>query len=112
MTVIAVGEMFGISAARDELIALMGRLERGAASQPGCRRYIFAATIADPDRFVVVSEWEDVNALDAHYRSEPFADFQFALDGLLARPSELTVYSADAAARPLNPKPMDPRDAD
>ena len=55
MTVIAVGEMFGISAARDELIALMGRLEREAVSQPGCRRYTFAATISDPDRFVVVS---------------------------------------------------------
>ena len=35
-----------------------------------------------------------------------------ALDGLLARPSELTVYSVSGAARPLASGPMDPRDAD
>jgi quinol monooxygenase YgiN len=112
MTVIAVADMFGITAAREELTVLMERIERQATSQPGCTRYTFAATLADPDRFVLVSEWEDQNALDAHYRSQAFADFQFALDGLLARPSELTVYSADAAVRPLSSQPMDPRDAD
>jgi quinol monooxygenase YgiN len=59
-----------------------------------------------------VSEWETQEALDAHYRSEAFADFQLSLDGLLARPSESTVYSAEAFVRPLNTRPMDPRDAD
>ena len=34
------------------------------------------------------------------------------LDGLLARPSESTVYLAEGAVRPLNTRPMDPRDAD
>jgi quinol monooxygenase YgiN len=112
MTVIAVADMFGIAATRDELMALMERLGREAARQPGCTRYTFAATLADPDQFVLLSEWEDQGALDAHYRSEAFSEFQFALDGLLARPSELTVYSVDAAVRPLNSQPMDPRDAD
>jgi quinol monooxygenase YgiN len=112
MTVIAVAEMFGITAARDELIALMQRVERQSASEPGCRRYTFAAKLADPDEFVLMSEWEDEAALDAHYRSRAFADFQFALDGLLARPSELIVYSAETSVRPLSSKPMDPRDAD
>jgi quinol monooxygenase YgiN len=112
MTVIAVADMFGIAAARDELMALMGRLGREAASHPGCTRYTFAATLADPDQFVLLSEWEDQKALDAHFRSQAFSEFQFALDGLLARPSELTVYTADAAIRPLNSRPMDPRDAD
>ena len=51
-------------------------------------------------------------ALDAHYRSEAFADFQLGLDGLLARPSESTVYSAEASVRPLNTRPINPRDAD
>ena len=38
--------------------------------------------------------------------------FKFGLEGLLARPSELTVHSAEGAVRPLNTRPMDPRDAD
>jgi quinol monooxygenase YgiN len=112
MEVIAFAELFGISGRRDELATLLARFEGWAGGEPGCRRYTFAATLADPSRFVLVSEWESQDALDAHYRSEAFTDFQLGLDGLLARPSELTVYSAESAVRPLNTRPMDPRDAD
>lgn len=112
MAVIAIAEMFGISGRRTELATLLERFGGWAGGEPGCRRYIFAATLTDPSRFVLVSEWETQEALDAHYRSEAFADFQLSLDGLLARPSESTVYSAEASVRPLNTRPMDPRDAD
>ncbi|HEY3944471.1 MAG TPA: antibiotic biosynthesis monooxygenase [Solirubrobacteraceae bacterium] len=97
---------------RAELAALLERFGGWAGGEPGCRRYIFAATLTDPSRFVLVSEWETQKALDAHYRSEAFADFQLSLDGLLARPSESTVYSAEGSVRPLNTRPADPRDAD
>lgn len=112
MAVVAVAEMFGIRGRRAELVALLARFERRAANEPGCTRYTFAATLADPDHFLLVSEWASGDSLDEHHRSEAFADFQFGLDGLLARPSEMTVYSADEAVRPLNTRPMDPRDAD
>ena len=112
MVVIAVAEMFGISGRRDELAAMLERFGRSAASEPGCRRYIFAATLADPTRFVLLSEWEKQEWLDAHHRSAAFADFQYGLHDLLARPSELTVYSADSVVRPLSTQPIDPRDAD
>jgi len=112
VVVIAVAEMFGISGRRNELAALLERFERWAAGEPGCQRYVFAAALADPSRFVLVSEWDSQRALDAHYESEAFTDFQLGLDGLLARPSELTVYSGEDAVRPLSSRPMDPRDAD
>jgi len=83
-----------------------------SAGRPGCTRYAFAAALADPSRFLLISEWDSQEALDAHYRSEAFAEFQFSLDGLLARPSELTVYSIETTARPTDTRPMDPRDAD
>jgi quinol monooxygenase YgiN len=53
MIVIAVAEMFGISTRRDELATLLERFERWAAGEPGCRRYIFSAALADPSRFVL-----------------------------------------------------------
>lgn len=112
MPLIAVADMYGISGRRDELVALLESFERWATGEPGCKRYTFGATLADPSRFVMVSEWDSEVDLDAHYRSEAFADFQFGLDGLLSRPSELTIYSADAETRPMNTSPMDPRDAD
>lgn len=104
--------MFGISGRREELARLLERFEGWAVGEPGCRRYTFAAALADPSRFVLVSEWDSQEALDAHYESEEFADFQFGLDGLLARPSGLTVYAGEEAVRPLDTRPMDPRDAD
>ncbi len=112
MPVIAVAEMFGISGRREELTTLLERFEQWSAGNPGCRRYVFAAAVADPTRFVLFSEWEREEDLDAHYRSEAFANFQLSLDGLLARPSELTVYSLESAVRPTDTRPMDPRDAD
>jgi quinol monooxygenase YgiN len=112
MAVIAVAEMFGISGRREELASLLERFERWATGEPGCRRYVFAAALADPSRFVLFSEWESQEALDAHYRSDAFTDFQLSLDGLLARPSELTVYSLESAIRPTDTRPLDPRDAD
>src|ERR1700757_5232821 len=112
MAVVAVSEMFGISGRREELARLLERFERWAAGEPGCRRYVFAAALADRTRFVLFSEWESQDALDVHYRSEAFGDFQLSLDGLLARPSELTVYSVESAVRPMDTRPMDPRDAD
>jgi quinol monooxygenase YgiN len=98
--------------ARGELVALLQRFEKQAAAEAGCKRFTFAATLADPDRFVLISEWENQAALDTHYRSQAFAAFQFGLHGLLVRPSTLTVYADAGAVRPLDSRPMDPRDAD
>jgi quinol monooxygenase YgiN len=110
--VVAVAEMFGITGRRDELAAILARFERWSAGEPGCRRYTFAATLADPSRFVLVSEWDSQEAMDAHYKSEEFSDFEVELDGLLARPSELTIYPAERPLRPQDTRPMDPREAD
>jgi len=104
MTVVAIAEIFGISGRRNELAALLERFERWAAGEHGCRRYVAAATLAHPSRFVLVSEWDSQESLDEHYNSQAFAEFELDLDGLLARPSQLTVYSADEApAREQSP---------
>jgi quinol monooxygenase YgiN len=110
--VIAIADLFGISGRRRELQDVLAGAEREAARLPGCTRYSFAAAVADPDHFVLVSEWRDRAALDAHYGSPAFASFQFSLEGLLARPSEMTVYAIAEAVRPVASGPPDPRDAD
>jgi quinol monooxygenase YgiN len=112
VAVIVVADMFGLSGSRRELLALLESFERDAAAEPGCRRYTFATTLVDPDRFLLVSEWDSAEALDAHYSSTVFAAFQFDLHGLLAQPTEMTAHSVEASARPIDTRPMDPRDAD
>jgi quinol monooxygenase YgiN len=112
MPVVAVADMFGISGRRQELRELLAGAERDAAGAPGCVRYAFATSVTDPDHVLLVSEWRDQAAFDAHYASSGFARFQFSLNGLLARPSQMTVYSVSARTRPLASGLMDPRDAD
>jgi quinol monooxygenase YgiN len=112
MPVIAIAEIFGISGRRKELVALMTRTEQRVRELPGSRRYVFAARVEAPDEFVLVSEWETYDAMAAYHRSEHFAAYQSELNGLLARPSEMTVYSVTDAVRPVPSGPLDPRDAD
>src|SRR4051794_32713627 len=112
MSIVAIADMYGSSSSRDELAALLARAERDAADQPGCLRYSFANALGEPDHFILISEWQDQAALDTHYASREFANFQYSLYQLLARPSEMTVYAISGSARPLGSGPMDPRDAD
>jgi quinol monooxygenase YgiN len=110
--VLVIADIFGIAGRRPELVSVLAGAERDAAAEDGCLRYSTAASLDDPDHFVVVSEWRDQAAVDAHYATPGFATFQMALDGLLARPSEMTMYDVGATRRPLPSEPMDPRDAD
>ena len=110
--VLALADVFGIAGRRDELRAALEEAERAAEGSDGCVRYSFAATVADPDHYILVSEWRDQAAFAAHYASPAFAAYQYSLDGLLARPSEMTVHTVSGASRPVASGPMDPRDAD
>jgi quinol monooxygenase YgiN len=112
MTVVVVAEHFGIAGRRNELHALLATAEREARAGDGCLRYTYATSLDDHDHVVLVSEWRDQPALDAHYASPSFARFQFDLHGLLSRPSITTHYQVSQATRPVASGPMDPRDAD
>jgi quinol monooxygenase YgiN len=111
MPVIAIAEIFGISGRRSELLELLTRTERHVRALEGVRRYVFAARVDAPDEFVLVSEWDSHDAMAAYHRSEHFANYQLDLHGLLARPSEMIVYSVTEAVRPVFSGPPDPRDA-
>jgi quinol monooxygenase YgiN len=112
VTVVAIAEIFGIGERRGELATLLARTEQRAREQAGARRYVFAARLESPDQFVLLSEWDSHDAMDAYHRSDVFARYQFELSGLLARPSEMTVYSVADTVRPVPSGPLDPRDAD
>jgi quinol monooxygenase YgiN len=112
VTVIAIADLFGIAAGRAELLALFADVQRDAATQAGCERYAFSEALDEPDHFTLISEWRDMASLEAHYASSAFGRFQHALHGLLARPSEMIIYSVSGSIRPLPSGLQDPRDAD
>lgn len=112
MTVVAVGRVHGLASARAQLIELMLRTAAAARGEPGCRSYDFAEIVDGADEFLVVHEWDDQAALDAHYGGAVHAAYQEGVFGLLARPSELVIHQVAASERPVDPGPMDPRAAD
>jgi quinol monooxygenase YgiN len=71
--------------------------------------YTVSARIGEPDHYVVVEEWRDEAALDAHFASAAFSRFQWSLHRLLARPSQVRIHDVNATRRPVASAPMDPR---
>ena len=112
MPVIAITEIFGIAGRRTELVGAAHPDRAARARVAGSRRYVFAARLRTPDQFVLISEWDSQEAMAAYHRSEQFARYQFERQGLLARPSEMTIYSVTDTVRPVPSGPPDPRDAD
>jgi quinol monooxygenase YgiN len=112
MTVIAVARVHGIAAARTQLIELLCRTAAAARAEPGCRSYDVAELLDTADDFLVVHAWDDEAALEAHYRGTSHHAYQHDVFGLLARPSDLVIHQVAASEHPVDPGPMDPRQAD
>jgi quinol monooxygenase YgiN len=112
LSIVTIADMFGIGGRREELREAVAGTASRAAVASGCVRYTVSLALDEPDHVVVVSEWSDRAAMEGYYGSPAFATFQLALDGLLARPTEMTVYETSQAVRPIAGGPMDPRAAD
>jgi quinol monooxygenase YgiN len=112
MTMIAIGRVHGIAAARPQLRELMLRTAAAARAERGCRSFDFAEALDAADEFVVVHEWEDAEALEAHYRGPVHEAYREGVFGLLARPSDLAIHRVASTEHPVDPGPMDPRQAD
>jgi quinol monooxygenase YgiN len=76
---------------------------------PGCLSYVFAETLDDPGHFLVVQQWRDQRALDEHFRSQAFADYQAQVGESLVRTSELRVHVVQESYAPVDSAPIDPR---
>ena len=106
--IIASGDIYARIPDREQVTALMRATQDRVREQPGCLYYAFAETLDDPGHFVVVSQWQDRGALDSHYRSEAFADYQEQVGAHLVRSSELRVFEASGALT-VEPQPVEPQ---
>jgi quinol monooxygenase YgiN len=104
---IALGDIYAQIPSRERVRELMLSTQARVRGADGCIDYAFAETLEDPGHFVVVQQWRDQAALDAHYRSDAFAEYQREIDAHLVRESELRVYSVQAAAQPVNSAAID-----
>jgi quinol monooxygenase YgiN len=104
--IIALGDVYAQIQRRREVVEVMRATQAEVSEQPGCVSYVFAETLEDPGHYVLVQEWRDQAALDAHYRSQAFARYQAQIGALLVRSSELRVFGVTAGARPVDSSPI------
>jgi quinol monooxygenase YgiN len=77
---------------RDELVALLERMQDDSRREEGCLRYGFFAAVEDPLTFVAVEEWADREALDRHFAEPHLKEFTRALPGLVSTRPEVAIH--------------------
>jgi quinol monooxygenase YgiN len=77
---------------RDDLVALMRKMQENSRREEGCGRYGFFAAVEDPLSFVAVEEWADRVALDRHFAQPHLHEFARALLELVDSPPEVAIH--------------------
>jgi quinol monooxygenase YgiN len=80
----------------------MRRTQARVREQPGCISYAFAETLDDPGHFLVLQQWRDQAAVEEHYGSQAFAEYQEKIAELLVRTSELRLHVVQEGFRPVD----------
>jgi quinol monooxygenase YgiN len=107
--IIAHGDVYAQIPRLAEVRQLMREAQEQARGQPGCISYTFAETLDDPGHLVVIQEWQDQGALEEHYRSRAFADYQAKVKARLVRDSELRISVVEESIRPVASAGGDPQ---
>jgi quinol monooxygenase YgiN len=109
---VVVGDLDVLVGRRDELLELLAETQNRARKEPGCESYAFAEVAGEPGHVLVCQEWADEPALEEHYRSAAFEQYQQRVGEFLARPTEVRIHHVRQTVRPQDGAPMDPRRAD
>src|SRR5271163_2111176 len=98
---IALGDVYALASHRGRVRELMRVTQERVRQAPGCISYVFAETVDDPGHFVTAQQWREPAALEEHYRSQAFADYQGQVAECLARTSELRVFVVSESYAPF-----------
>ena len=86
---------------RREAEEVMATAAGQALSEDGCLSFVFAEVVQDPGHFVVLESWSDRGAIERHYGSPGFADYQRAISLLLVRESEYRLHIVEETLHPV-----------
>jgi quinol monooxygenase YgiN len=103
--IVGLGDIHAQIPRREQVRELMRRTQASVREQPGCIYYAFTETLDDPGHFVVVQQWRDQAAVEEHYGSRAFAEYQEGIAALLVRTSELRLYVVQEGSRPVGSPP-------
>ncbi len=87
---------------RDRFLEIAATMCRASRDDAGCLGYRFYEDAEQPGRFVFIEEWQDDEALQAHFRQPHTGAFMGELPGLLGEPPDALFHTV-AASRRLDP---------
>jgi quinol monooxygenase YgiN len=108
-TQVVVARLSGLTGRAAELRQLLAERAREVRAEDGCVSYEVAAAVDEPAGFLIVQTWTSSETMRAHFSTEAHADYQHAVDELLATPSEVVLHEVASTTRPsASTSPTDP----
>jgi quinol monooxygenase YgiN len=89
---IVVGRVAVAPGKEPELNELMVWMQTESLKEPGCLRYGFFRSVADPNELIAVEEWESAEALQTHFGAPTVQRFSSELGGLISQPPEVQIH--------------------
>ena len=83
---------------REDLVALLERMQNASRAEAGCIRYGFFVAVEDPLSFVAVEEWADRAALDRHFAQPHLQEFARGLPAVVSEPPEVAIHEVAATS--------------
>jgi quinol monooxygenase YgiN len=105
--IIALGDVYAQIPRVEAVRELMGTTQARVREQPGCISYTFAQSLEDPSHFLVVQQWRDREALEQHYRSPVYANYQAQIAKQLVQSSELRLHEVKTSYTPVDSSRLD-----
>jgi quinol monooxygenase YgiN len=84
---------------RERFVEVAGEMCRRSREDEGCGGYRFYADLEQPDRYVIVEEWADDQALQRHFAQPHTSSFMSALPGLLGSPPDALFHTVSSSRR-------------
>lgn len=82
---------------RDELIRLGEAVAAASRAEEGCLGYRLFQATDDPHAFVMVEEWADRAALEAHFATEHVATFMRAFPATLSEAPDVRFHDVSGS---------------
>ena len=95
--IIVTGSVLSRPESLDEVLRLSLEHVRRSRLEPGCVSHAVHQDVEDPLRVVFLEEWEDLDALRAHFGVPASLTFVTALGPLAVEPPEMNIFEATPA---------------
>jgi quinol monooxygenase YgiN len=80
---------------RDEIIIKSQDLIESTRLESGCNSYNLYASIEDEDKLLMLEQWDNLEVLESHMLTEHFKAYGAAIEDIIARKLDITIYSSD-----------------